>query len=81
MNDEKVKEALWDRIFFDFSGNVPLLTDGVFSKGPVTEHNDNEADKIDPQHPNVHIGRRVFTVFILFDHTGVKTAWRSENQR
>ena len=74
MNDEKVKEALWNRIFFDFCSNVSLLPNGMFSKSPITEHYNDKTDKIYPQHPYVHIGWGIFAIFILFYYSGIETS-------
>ena len=73
MCNKEVQETLWNRVFFNLNCNVERLADRVLAERPVAEHDDDKANEIAAQHPNVHISRHVLLFFFLLDQTSVET--------
>ena len=77
MGDEEVQETFRNGIFFDLNGNVQRLADSMLAKSPVTEHDNDKANEITAQHPNVHISGHVFLFLFLLNQTSVETTYNN----
>ena len=46
MCNEEVQKTFWNRVFFNLNCNIKRLADRMFAERPVTEHDDDKANKI-----------------------------------
>ena len=50
----------------------------MFSKCPITEHDNDKTNKINPKHPNIYISWSIFSILFLLDQSSVKSTRRSQ---
>jgi len=46
MCNEEVQKTFWNRVFFNLNCNIKRLADRMLAERPVTEHDDDKANKI-----------------------------------